>query len=398
MAEITPAHSEAGTLLSENLKALRLLHQLLMVVAAAILVFALRPDQTEIYEAALNELLALKEMRFDGWPAFINQHYRADEDRNTAFVRAVVREAGLQFLGNPELNQPTLGNLPPFIEGAKLIEFDGFFSGTQRIGVVMLGGNKRPLVEQLRKAASTRNAQPRVAAMSLGGTFASSGYFGLTDWRNLTPTGAAVLQFVISDQPQTLPNPPASVIASYSINSDTEHFALEWLRSDTFGEKLLDRHSGTVFPHLKVFWDRVSTLTDNEATVFLQEELSSSRRGTVSFFGISVERSLALSAGPTASLAILIFLALHLQHFQSRFSNVAGANGYPWVALFGSTLAKTVTICSILILPSAANVALLRSYGHWSDLGTRTGIGLSVLSFVVSVWVIIEIAKLRRRT
>jgi len=61
----------AMSLLTENLKTLRALHQLLMVVSAAILVFALRVDLSKDYEAALDELRTVKELDFTKWVTFV---------------------------------------------------------------------------------------------------------------------------------------------------------------------------------------------------------------------------------------------------------------------------------------------------------------------------------------
>src|SRR5208282_5823871 len=69
MALPTSAISEG--MLTENLKTLRVLHQLLMVVAAAILVFALRVDRSRDYRAALDELRAMQDLNFSGWTTFV---------------------------------------------------------------------------------------------------------------------------------------------------------------------------------------------------------------------------------------------------------------------------------------------------------------------------------------
>ena len=233
--------------------------------------------------------------------------------------------------------------------------------------------------------------------MSLSGV-GSIGYFGLSGWQNVPSAGPTSLSFVIIDQPQTVPNQPVFVIVSYKIKSETGRFALEWIRGEPFGQRLLDQKGEVIFPHLKVFWDRVSSLTDNEATVFLQEELSSASRGTLSFFGIPVERGLALSAGPTACLSILVFLGLHLQHCRSLAIDRESISAYPWVPLFRTFVAQLATYISILFLPTIANIVLLRRYGHWAEWQTRIGTYLTVFVFVVSLWVIVEIRKLRKQT
>jgi hypothetical protein len=82
------------TLVIENLKALRLLHQLLMVVAAAILAFALRADLSKDYRAALDEVGALKETPFEEWTTFVRERYKDCQIQNDRFARDIVHESG----------------------------------------------------------------------------------------------------------------------------------------------------------------------------------------------------------------------------------------------------------------------------------------------------------------
>src|ERR1017187_7859249 len=100
------AISEA--LLTENLKTLRVLHQLLMVVSAAILVFALRVDMSRDYRAALDELRAMQDLNFTGWTSFVRDRYKNYENQNDEFVRNIVKLAGLPLQGTPSLNSQSL--------------------------------------------------------------------------------------------------------------------------------------------------------------------------------------------------------------------------------------------------------------------------------------------------
>jgi len=86
---------------SENLKTLRLLHQIIMIVVAAILAFALRPDRSGEYKDALDELAALREVSFGGWGAFISERYKAEQDSNTKIVKSIIRLSGVPIGGNP---------------------------------------------------------------------------------------------------------------------------------------------------------------------------------------------------------------------------------------------------------------------------------------------------------
>ena len=95
-------------------------------------------------------------------------------------------------------------------------------------------------------------------------------------------------------------------------------------------------------------------------------------------------------------LSILLFLALHLRHFRSLGGERERIKSYPWVPLFRGFWALSAGYGSILFLPTAANLALLRRYGHWVEWSTRTACALTVLMLAQSVWTLVEIHKLRR--
>jgi hypothetical protein len=237
-------------LVTENLKTLRLLHQLLMVVAAAILAFALRADLSTAYKAALDEPVALKQTPFENWGSFITDRYKDYENQNDEFVRDIVERASLLLQGNPKLNEPVFGDTPAYKENATLLQLDAFISGSQKIGVLKLNADKQAVAEQLKRSVAARNPHPVVSGLWLSG-FAGGYGQQILDWRNppLVPTVA--LNFDINDQPQTTPNQPVWVVVSFSIFSENGHFAADWLKTDSFGHKLIDPNTGQVFPHLK---------------------------------------------------------------------------------------------------------------------------------------------------
>ena len=369
-----------------------------MVVAAAILAFALRPDLSGDYTNALNELSALKQVSFDGWATFITNRYKGEQDNNNKFVLSVVHLASLPIQGSPKLGQPVFGDWPPFSDKTLLL-FDSFISDSRKIGVIKLDADRKYVAEQLKRAVAARNPQPVVTGMWLdgfaGGISPQANGVRLIDWRNPSPAPTASLNFSITDQPQTIPNAPIYAIVPYTIRSESGQFAEEWLKSDMFGKQLIDPKTGMVFPNLKKFWDKVNGLTADLATVYIQEQLESSKRGTLSFFGIPVERSLAISAGPIICFSIVFFLCLHVRHFRSVVGDAAGVQDYPWVPLFRGVWATIVTRTSILILPVLANAVLLVRFGHWQERSTKLGAVFAVLVSVVGVWTLIEIHKLR---
>jgi hypothetical protein len=381
---------------TENLKSLKLLHQILIVASAAVLAFALRPDFSNDYRLALDELSALREISFDGWSKFITDRYKAKAERNDKFVQEVVHLAGLNFQGHPKLDQPIYGEQPPYIGTAKLIDFDGFLSRTAKIGAIRFDADKPYVAEQLKQAVSARHAHPVVTQVWLDG-IGQVTWIRMIDSRSAPTTSVASLDFGINDQPQTVPNTPVHVLVPYTIDFESGPFAKEWLTTDTFGRKLIDRKTDTIFPNLKEFWAKVNSLTAEQAIVFQEDQVESNTHGAISFFGIPVERDLAICAGPAVCFAILLFLCLHLRHIHFVGTQDGVVALYPWVPLFRGIWALGVTYVTVLVLPVAANVLLLVRFGNLTDWSTRVGAILFFLMLAVAISTLIEIHRLRRQ-
>jgi len=384
----------------ENLKAIKVLHQLLMAVTAAALVFVLRPDLTQEYKNSLDELAALKQVSWGGWSNYVAHHYQDELDQDNKFLRSWIREAGLRVrkdaLG-PMI--PVFGDQMPFPGTGKLLELDTFFSKVQRIGVVKISTTERqPFLDQIAKWKAGRSPNVRITMLNLsvnsGPQYSDSSV--MLDWLNRSPSAMSRFPLYLNTDDQ--PPQPGYVIVTYSIQSETGPFALDWLRKDTFGQKIVDAKTGNVFPHLKAFWHQVNQDGPDQAVVFLQEEMAANERGTLSFFGIPVERSHAVLAGPVAMFCILLFMGLHLMHFRSLSPSNDAIRSYPWVALFHSWPAARIADASILVLPVLADGALLYKFGQTAVWSTRVGAIATLLLLVEGVWVLSEVAKVRKRS
>jgi hypothetical protein len=207
---------------------------------------------TEDYRAALDELFALKEVLFpEEWAAFITERYKKNYAENNKFVQGIVRQAGLPLQGDPTLSTVAYWDPPPnMLSGADMLEFDAYFSASHKVGTLRLSGNKKDLVEQLKRLVAVRNPHtPVVSAIFLSGYGEIAGFPNgaqMTDWRNPSPTSTALLSVDIIDQPQPVPNQPINILVSYQIVEERGHFATEWLKGNTFGKKLVDTREGVL--------------------------------------------------------------------------------------------------------------------------------------------------------
>jgi hypothetical protein len=391
----------AGNSAIENLKVIKVLHQVLMAVTAAILAFALRPDLTHEYKQALDELVTLKQVSLGGWSNYVAQRYRRDSEQDAKFVMSVIHQAGLHVKGAPGIIFPVFAEQAPYSAGpyatGRLLDFDTFVSKTQKIGAMQLVAQREPLLEQLAKWSAARN--PHVAIIALNLSINSGVQYPdgspMLDWLNRPQSGtvSAPLYLVTDEQGAQ----PAYVNLTYSVRAESGPFALDWLRNDVFGRKLTDAKTGVVFPHLKTFWHQVNQDNVDQATVFLQEEMEANTRGTLSFFGIPVERSLAVSAGPVLSVCILLFLGLHLIHFRSLSIADEGVRNYPWVGLFRGWLAAATTYASLLALPALANISLIHRYGQADEWSSRIGTIAALLVVTLGSWVLFEVRQVRKQ-
>jgi hypothetical protein len=255
---------------------------------------------------------------------------------------------------------------------------------------------RQPFLEQMAKWKAGRNPSATITMLNLSvnqGLQYNNGSLML-DWLNRSPSATSRFPLYLNTDEQG--SQPAWVLVEYSIRSETGPFALDWFRNDTFGQKIVDAKTGTLFPHLKAFWPQINQDNADQAIVFLQEEMAANTRGTLTFFGISVERSHAVLAGPVAMFCILLFMGLHLIHFRSLPPDNDAISSYPWVALFNGPLAVVVAYFSILILPVAPDGWLLYRFGRTAEWTTRIGVCASVLVFAEGMWILFEVGQLRK--
>jgi hypothetical protein len=182
--------------------------------------------------------------------------------------------------------------------------------------------------------------------------------------------------------------PSANISVSSTFKpSDNLHLALQWLKSDENGKSLVDSKSGVVFPRLKPFWERIADMGTENATLFLQERIEATTHGSLSLFGVSVDRDVVLLAGPAALSALMVFFLLHLKHVNTEASwdkgEVKSSKEYPWIACFPDWLSGAVTYGCLIGLPIGSSLLLLVKHGEPAEDTTLWGAGLTLFMVVV---------------
>lgn len=402
-----------SNLLSESLKTLRFLHRILMLAAAAILILAVAPDPSRNYRAALRELGALSELQANPtneYEAYLGRYVHASDGSLSEFLSSALRDAGARVPGRVEMPKAYVIDLP--LNGGRVTDYDAYFSGEHEVAPLELSRNGMPakallvgfLKEQIGRWAGSRQRVVfkglKIVVTGMGEL--PSGAF-VQYFRNLPadhrPTGILQFDFAVAHSIQesrfNVPIPVTFALGSIR----KEQFALSWLQSTILGKQLVDPKTRAVFPKLKElsFWRRLSLMEVAGAISYLRERLDSINAETISFFGFSVSKNLALWAGPMLCFLLEWLFFLHFRNFRERAESTDEAiTGYPWIAVFPGWLCESTLYLSLFALPLAPNVIVLLRFGRASRLSTQVGVGFTILTLVLSAFLLRKVWQFRR--
>jgi hypothetical protein len=327
--------------MDEQLKALKLLQQVICLIAAAVLAFAVTTDRSKDYRAALDELEVFRKVDLKNYPVYVKRQFASQEEANRALLLKAAKQAHLTVRSSTVLSEPFIMDAPPQGAYIRLRDFEDFVTAQHTVGIYLVNDEREVLArltEQLKQKAQqpvppTQTVPTTPVPLTVTGMYANLGSgMSINDVTIADPVvlhnshNVESLQFLLFNG---LPMPPSvnfAVTCTFK-PSDNLHLALDWLKSDENGKNLVDPKSGVVFPRLKPFWERIADMGTENATLFLQERIEATTHGSLSLFGVSVDRDLILLAGPAALSALMLFFLLHLRHVLSEFQ-VSQPNAY----------------------------------------------------------------------
>jgi hypothetical protein len=396
-----PVTSAKAKPMGERLKALKSLQQVICLAAAAVLAFAVTTDRSKDYRAALDELEFFRKIDLKNYPLFVKQQFAGQEAANRDLLLNAAKQAHLIVRSSTVFSEPFVMDYPPMGAFNRLRDFEGFVTAQHTVGVFLVNDEREVLArltEQLNQKPQqpvppTQRVSTKPVPLTVIGVYATFGS-GMSI-NNVTMADPVVLhnspnveslQFLLFNG---LPMPPsANMSVSCTFKpSDDLHLPLDWLKSDENGRNLVDPKSGVVFPKLRPFWERIADMGADNATLFLQERIEATTRGTLNLFGVSVDRDLILLAGPAALCALMLFFWLHLRQVNSARSwgehEVESTSDYPWVACFRDQLSGAATYGCLIVLPITSCLLLLFNHGQLAEHTTWWGAVLTLLLIVI---------------
>lgn len=378
-----------GRSMDERLKSLRSLHQMLCVAAAAVLAFAMTPDRSKEYRAALDELETLRQLSPNKYPTYVQGLFAEQEQTNYDFVLRAARRAGLPPQGKPTYFQAIVMDVPPLGAYTRLRDLKEFIVGNHMAGIYIIDHNERALENQVTSAITKLTGHLALNGMAM------DAYQSLTildGVRIVDPvelvnraSNQITVQLYISGAPPPVPAITLAATGTFE-RSKSPHLALDWVRSQSFGHTLIDDKSGEVLPRLQPFWERIADMGIDNATLFLQERIESTTRGTLSLFGVSVDRDLVLWAGPLVLFSLMLFFWLHLRQANEALTDKKqgeSSRDYPWVVCFQGGISGAVSYLTVIGVPLMASVLLLLEHGEREELSTKVGAGWTVATLII---------------
>jgi hypothetical protein len=401
--------------MDERLKALKSLQQLMCLAAAAVLAFALTTDRSKDYRAALDELEVYRKVDLNSYPKYVKGVFASQHEANRALLTKAAKEAHLSVRSSTVLSDAIVMDAPPQGAYIRLRDFENFVTAQHTVGIYLVN-DEREIFARLTEQLKQKTQQPVASTEPVPKTpippFTVIGmYSNLANGRSIGDVAIAD-PVVLHNSPNVdsfrfslfngLPMPPSLnfPVSSTFKPSDNLHLALDWIKSDENGKHLVDSKSGVIFPKLKPFWERIADMGTENATLFLQERIEASTQGSLSLFGVVVDRNLILLAGPAALAVLMIFFLLHLRHTNASASwdehEVQSAINYPWIACFQDRLSGAVTYGCFVGLPVGASFLLLLKHGELKENTTLWGAGLTLFLILVGIFTTLAIYGFRK--
>jgi hypothetical protein len=371
--------------MNESLKTVNRIHQLIIAVSSAILAFGLSPHKTKQYEAALQDVAALRQLSMNEYDRFGDRLVPGGSEDLGGQYAPALKEAGypkastkFSVIRQAYFKRPN--------DDSPLTEFFRFFDGDSQIVYVRL----EPATLKMRQPLSERQVMYKVLDLNLCEPEAL--VLDIPDNRSGTPQNGRLV--LLKSQPLAETIPVFLSFARYSgdmncsflipayINSVpvliSGNPAAEWLRSKNLA-------TGSFLRNARAFIEQIGPKSPADAYRFLEEKVNEPEK-ELSFLGITVRKDTAVWVGPSATFFLLLFFVSHFQ--QLRYPDASDENTlrtFPWIGLFQDHLSKILTYGSVAFLPILSNIVLIsRSWGDtdWKAnlVGATITLGITLAS------------------
>jgi len=400
--------------MQETLKSIRLAHNVLLALCAAILGFALSPNETSHYDElsrALEKFQTILNVNDTQW----NSHLDEVIERQTQFSQKL--KAALDSLGIKEPTKIRQSALVPveysarFIvqqKGSTLQQIMNAFEGEANAKVFVPDNFQAEIQTWLQPF---RGMDAELFAVRLSGVQGAGRPALECYWDLKIPSQTyAANQSRIETDMQQLTIPPRVTNSGDYVTVDVDariHGDYAPVEGETFGRFLVassranssaneSKDPKSPVPNVVMEATELRSMDIPQALKYVEEKRKELlEKQNVSLLGVKVSAGIATVLGPLATLVVTLGLLSYLLNALRLASRSAADAVFPWIGLFPDLLSRTLTLSSIVVLPPLVDSLLLRRV--WGATWPTWGIGLALamLTGVVACFCWLKTVRLR---
>jgi len=390
---------------NEYVKAIKVIHQLLILTSAAIVAFALAPNLTPQFDRADLLLRTLQE-EYDeeSWKNYVYELQHANQEKEDRYLNELMKKM------DPSFHRQ---EFPIFMYTDLSYPLNGTLSDLRRLSerkqtlqLVSLKRDEATLVGVWRSVAAIQRGPgndqatlfyPKISGLNVippGGSYQG----GPLERFRIVPleqqTSDRSTRLSISLDPDSAPNHVDIELTTLCIFEPPTHewYVRNWLCDrDVHHILFSEPRSGSFLTSLDPFWEEVSGVSISQAREKLRS-MREAQHGKVSLFGLSVDPNSTVQVMPWVVCGLLIFLTAHIRQARKSVDKIP-SESVAWVGIFGDWTGLAVTVFTIPILPWVSCFILVKKYGIIFRLNSQT-ISLAVIA-ILSLWTFVELILLR---
>ena len=364
--------------MDETLKAIRLLHQVIIALSAALLAFALSPNEIPQLDAALKELRSLRDLDpiyYYGWGG-----------QATSVSESASQRPHFEALVAPVLSLP-LGDKftlePAFYaewpdKAAPLTGWEQFFMEGSWMESYSPGVDDPEFKKNLQAmVAEMRDEQPKASTLSsarfvlpddksMAGDHPDSDFFQRVAKTRVVKGSGTVWLTLQYPGKLSMTRSHALPVGIGQTSGGKAGYARKWLEAEPGKyEEIFGKNRADFLPAAHVYWIELKALSIADADAYLAKRRAAAPH-TVTLWTVTVDTALLVWLGPLVTLLFISYLGVHILHMR-LFCPSKGTQiqEFPWVGLFGDWVSGGLLLLTLFALPLAANVTvLIRTFDH----------------------------------
>src|SRR6185437_13021348 len=378
--------------MTESLKSVRILHNLLVVVCAAIIIFAAAPDRDRSYSKAEHEIANYSGLSYNDYLQYLYSLPVQYERNERHQVIEMLRQRGYRVADNVSFVVPMWAN--PLNIGGSLGTFCKLVVQEQTITLAHVvqdyPGPLRPLDSS--EAALKPVSQGIVTAIFLG-----SG-------PNIVPTPKFQL---LNGNPTGFPNPSSLVLSIrrqdgeqilsslrvvyISGKSETGYFGKDWLKTLGYASHMIEGNG--CLPDSLQIYPELAGMQPGDALRYLASQREAEKKNDLELSSLRIDSATVGWTAPIILGLLLVFFISHLRHLRFLLKESASAKDYPWVGLFADRVGAVIAYSTIVAMPILSEFLLAIRVATVSPAIRYCA---PILIIGLSIWAMIEVRGLRK--